>query len=106
MKDPQESIEAMIDDLVKEIQEYGPGESQLPEPGSEDSQKFFATAGRLAATAASERAARTLARFRFQPPEPHWWDAVLGVGILYLGFIGLPAAAGIWAAVTIWNELH
>lgn len=99
MKDPKEVIDEMMADLTKELEQKAP---HTPELGSEDSQKFFATNDRLAATAASERAARTLARFRFAPPEPHWWDSLLAICACY-GVVILLGAAGLWAAIKIYH---
>lgn len=81
------------------------GESATP-AGSEESQKFFATHARFTATRPTGAFDNVLTSFRFAPRPYRLRDALLTFGVLYGGFIGLPAAAGIWAAWRIWSDLH
>jgi hypothetical protein len=67
------------------------------ENGSEDSIKFFATAQKINPQAA------VMARFRFEAQSEGVVERLLGVALLYVVFIGLPLAAGIWA---IWKIAH
>lgn len=65
--------------------------------GSEDSIKFWATAQKINPQAA------IMARFRFEAQSEGIAERLLGVALLYVIFIGLPLAAGIWA---VWKIAH
>lgn len=72
-------------------------------PGSDESQKFRATYARFTASDPTGAFDNALTSFRFSPRPYRFRDAFLGLGILYGGFIGIPAAAGVWAA---WKIFH
>jgi hypothetical protein len=76
-----------------------------PDGSSEDSLKWFARHEQLSEK--QRTSWDTVEKsFRFAPRPYRWREIVLGVGVLYGGFIGVPAAAGIWAAVKIWHQVH
>jgi hypothetical protein len=76
-----------------------------PSGDSDDSQKWFARHQQLSD---SQRPAWDSVQrsFRFSPRPYRWREIILGVGLLYGGFIGVPAAAGIWAALKIWHQVR
>jgi hypothetical protein len=76
-----------------------------PVGSSEDSQKWFARHQRLSDKQSSswDSVQRS---FRFSPRPYRWREIILGVGVLYGTFIGLPALGGVWAAWRLWSELH
>lgn len=80
-------------------------ESTGPLGDSDDSQKWFARHEQLSER---QRAAwdKTQRSFRFSPRPYRWREIILGVGLLYGGFVGVPAAAGVWAAYKIWHGMH
>lgn len=43
--------------------------------------------------------------FRFSPHPERWSEILTTVVGLYGLFVGVPAAAGIWAALKIWHRL-
>jgi len=49
--------------------------------------------------------ADTMARFGYAVAPESWWEVVLTLLVLYGAFIGIPALAGIWAALRIWHRL-
>lgn len=77
-----------------------------PSGGSEESQKFFTTHARFAATEPTGAFDNVLTSLRFSPRPYRFRDVLLGVGILYGAFIGLPVLAGIWAGWRIWLQVH
>lgn len=71
-----------------------------PAGDPDDSQKWFAKANKVTP------AAETMSRFRYAVAPERWYEVALSLGVLYGGFIGVPAAAGVWSAVTIWHRMH
>lgn len=75
-------------------------------PGSEDSQKFFATHERFTATRPTGAFDNVLTSFRLSARPYRWREIFSTVGILYGLFIGLPVVAGAWAGWRIWRQVR
>lgn len=72
-----------------------------PQGSSEDSQKWFARHRAFTARNPTGAFDNPLTSFRFAPKPSRWPEIFMTVGLLYGVFVGLPAAAGVWAAITI-----
>lgn len=83
-----------------------PTDDGLPHSGSDESQKWFASAARFQAAHPTGAFDNVLASFRLSPRPTRLRDALLTVGVLYGGFVGVPALAGLWAAWRIWREVN
>lgn len=80
-------------------------ETTGPQGGSDDSQKWFAQHQRLS-DGHSDTWDQVQRSFRFSPRPYRWREIILGVGVLYGVFVGLPAAGGVWAAYEIWRQVR
>lgn len=72
-------------------------ETTAPTGDSDDSQKWFTQADKV------NPQAETMARFRYAVAPERWYEVAVSLGVLYGGFIGIPAIAGAWA---LWKILH
>jgi hypothetical protein len=77
-----------------------------PAGDSEDSQKWFAQHRQFSAQDPTGAFDNVLASLRFSPRPYRWTEVGLGLLILYVGFIGIPAAFGFWALCEVVRRVH